>query len=285
MPSGSHSGGHGGGGGSHFGGGGSSSGSHGGSGSSRNHGYRNGRSVVFFGRGYHRRYMYSGAHSAFSILIAIGIFALVIGSLVLLTMGGNNKDLKNIEADYLYYQDMIADAEEKLAQGDDSYFVDGIIISKFKNDNCDKWYVTYYFLDNQGKKVEGYTYSIYTWEQVKDMDNGDIIKLAVDTNPITQDTDSINLDYKNTTLNDDGEYIKIIKSKENTQRVGIIALVIGGLLVAGAIIIRIKASHKVLEDSQDFTEFSNSGRKLCKYCGGYLKSGDTICSDCGGRVK
>ncbi len=285
MPSGSHSGGHGGGGGSHFGGGGSSGGSHSGGGSSHNRGYRNGRTVYYFGRGYGRRYMYSGAYSAFSILRAIGIFLLVMGLVVLLTLTGYNSQLKNIKADYLYYQDMIEDAEEKLAQGDDSYFVDGIIISKFKNDNCDKWYITYSFLDKDGRVVEGYTYSIYTWEQVKDMDNGDIIKLAVDSKPITQDTDSINVDYKNTTLMDDGEYAKIVSNKKNTRNVSIVFICIAVALIGSSIIIRVKASKKVTDDGQDSTNSSNDGYRRCRFCDRFLDGDETYCKDCGAKVK
>ena len=94
MPSGSHSGGHGGGG-SHFGGGGSSGGSHGGgSFGGRNRGYRNGRTVYYFGRGYNRCYMYGGAYTAFSLLRAIGIFMLVIGVVILFTLSGYNSQLK-----------------------------------------------------------------------------------------------------------------------------------------------------------------------------------------------
>ena len=288
MPSGSHSGGHGGGGGSHFGGGGSIGGSHGGgSSSSRNRGYRNGRTVYYFGTGYHRRYMYGGAYTAFSLLRAIGIFLLVMGLVVLLTLTGHNSQLKNIEADYLYYQDMISDAEEHLAEGDDSYFVDGIIVSKFKNEKCDKWYITYYFFDKDNKKVDGYTYSIYTWEQVKDMDNGDIIKLAVDSKPITQDTDSINVDYKNTSLMDDGEYVKIVKSKKNTRNVAIIFICIATTLIGASIFIRVKASKKVLEDDNDSsnTNSSNDGYRRCRFCDRVLDEDETYCKDCGAKVQ
>ena len=285
MPSGSHSGGHGGGG-SHFGGGGSSGGSHGGgSFGGRNRGYRNGRTVYYFGRGYNRCYMYGGAYTAFSLLRAIGIFMLVIGVVILFTLSGYNSQLKNIKADYLYYQDMISDAEEHLANGDDSYFVDGVVISKFKNSGCDKWYITYYFLDKDGKRVEGYTYSIYTWEQVKDMDNGDIIKLAVDSKPITQDTDSVNVDYKDTSLMDDGEYAKIVRHKKNTRNASIILISIAVGLIAISIIVRVKASKKVLNDDQDSDQSSGNGYRRCACCDRYLEPGETICKDCGARVK
>ena len=286
MPSGSHSGGHGGGGGSHFGGGGSSGGSHSGGGfSSRNRGYRNGRTVYYFGSGYHRRYMYGGAYTAFSLLRAIGIFLLVMGLVVLLTLTSYNSQLKNIKADYLYYQDMISDAEEHLANGDDSYFVDGKVISKFKNSNCNKWYITYSFLDKDGRVVEGYTYSIYTWEQVKDMDNGDIIKLAVDSKPITQDTDSINVDYKYTSLMDDGEYAKIVNNKKNTRNASIGFICIAVTLIGLSIIIRIKASKKVTDDGRDDTNSSSGGYRRCRFCDRFLDEDETYCKDCGSKVK
>ena len=286
MPSGSHSGGHGGGGGSHFGGGGSSGGSHSGGGfNSRNRGYRNGRTVYYFGSGYHRRYMYGGAYTAFSLLRAIGIFLLVLGLVVLLTLTSYNSQLKNIKADYVYYQDMIADAEEHLANGDDSYFVDGKVISKFKNSECNKWYITYSFLDKDGRVVEGYTYSIYTWEQVKDMDNGDTIKLVVDSKPITQDTDSINVDYKNTSLMDDGEYAKIVKNKRNTRNVSIVFICIAVTLIGSSIIIKIKASKKALEDGQDNTNSSYNGYRRCRFCDRFLDEDETYCKDCGAKVK
>lgn len=224
MPSGSHSGSHGGGGGSHFGGGGSSSGS---SGGGRRHGRPYGRhsTVIFFGRG--------GVSSVFAVL---AIFALIFAIVCTTIASGNKSYLKQIEADYMYYQDMIDDAYARQALGDGSYLVDGVIVSKFQSDSCDKWYVTYYFLDQNDKPVKGYTYSIYTWDQVKDKDAGDVIKLAVDSNPITQDTDSINVDYKNTTLKDDGEYAKLLKTR-NIMKTAAISLYIvtGALLVVSVI--------------------------------------------------
>lgn len=219
MPSGSHSGSHGGGGGSHFGGGSSSGGSGGGR---RRYGrsYGGHRTIIFFGRG--------GVASVFS---ALAIFALVVAIVCTMVASGNKSSLKHIETDYLYYQDMIDDAYAKQAKGDSSYLVDGIIKSKFQSDTCDKWYVTYYFLDKDGEKVDGYTYSIYTWDQVRGLDAGEIIKLAVDSNPITQDTDSINVDYKNTTLEDDGEYVEILKIRNIMKTVAISLYIVAGALL------------------------------------------------------
>jgi hypothetical protein len=232
MPSGSHSGSRGGGGGSHFGGG-SSSGS---SGGGRWHGRPHGRhvSIVFFGR---------RVSSAF---VALAVFALFLAIVCTLGVSGDKSYLQQIESDYMYYQDMIDDAYDKQILGDSSYLVDGVIISKFQSDTCDKWYVTYYFLDKDGEKVDGYTYSIYTWNQVKDMDPGDIIKLAVDSNPITQDTDSINVDYKYTTLEDDGEYAQLLKKRKIMKTAAISLYIVAGALFISSII---KGSKK--EDSDN----------------------------------
>jgi hypothetical protein len=224
MPSGSHSGGHGGGGGSHFSGRGSSS--RGGGGGRR---YGRGGGRFFFG--------YGQATSIFFILFVFALMAAIAFSSI---AGLSKEKVGIIEADYMYYQDIIEDANESAESGDTSYIVEGTVVSKKQNTDTEKWYVTYYFLDGDGHKVYGYTYSVYTWDVVKDMDPGDTILLAVDSNPITQDTDSINLDYADMTLEDDGEYVVYLNNYKTYNTLSIVLYVASAMLIVVGIIARKK---------------------------------------------
>ncbi len=305
MPSGSgHSGG------GHFGGGGSSSGGHFGGGHDYgghssppmfHHGMRGGRSVFFFnfgGRRYYANSRAGGIMSVFIVLFFISIFACFFFGI---TMGNYSADLDKIKSDYERYSTM-----SSRAISNSNYQIDGTFVDYKQYNNSGKYCVfyTYEAKDylNQVYQEEGYTFYTFTWEQVQEfMDEGKI-KLAASSykDHITGITDTIDLYYSNTTLEDDAEYVDY-SSKLNTFKILLIVsgCVAGGLLI-GTIVIGIKSmkrdveeenstvsntskqSAATYENSTSYTR-TNNDRK-CKYCGATLKDGQSHCDRCGGSV-
>ena len=163
MPSGSHGGGGGGGhfgggfsGGSHFGG--SGGGSH--FGGSYYHGPRRpGRAPIVF------HYFYWGGHryaignddrtKIRSLIGACAVVLLLMLSIIIVIVNSFNS-INKIKKDYVYYQDMIAYAEQH-----PEYIITGKVQSKFYNEDAEKWYLTYYFYTDDSIRVNGYTFSVY----------------------------------------------------------------------------------------------------------------------------
>ena len=276
MPSGSHGGG---GGGSHFGGGGSnfggsSNGSH--FGGSYYHGpKRPGRAPIVF------HYFYFGGHKYAignddrtkirSMIGACGVLLFMMIAIVFIIIASLNSVTK-IKKDYAYYQDMIAYAEEHT-----NYLITGKIQTKYYNDDAGKWYLTYYFYTDDNVKVDGYTFSIYDDFEIKNFRSGDDIQLAVDSIPLTIDTDSINLDYKDMPLTKDGEYNNAVY---NIKILIVVEIILTGVLTC--LIVTIVKSYKKLAQKVD--ENGNGSIKykyICTYCGGKLTEDDKSCPHCG----
>lgn len=301
MPSGSHSNG---GGGSHFGGG-SSGGSHFGgfnSGSSRNINMAP-RVYVFGGR----RYVVSGTRRtgiyALNFVILFMVFVVFAGALML---SGGNKSIKTIKADYNRYQQMITYANQN-----SEYKINGVITDQFKNDDCDKYYITYAFPisyvddetallekyrqdvsngDFEDDWVQGYSFSVYSLDEVgaTKFQKGQLVELAINNkkSEIDSSTDSIPTDYLNMPLSQDGEYNV---AKRNTV-VGPIMICVAALVIVGcvagqiAVIKTSKQEEAETETTQTSSEVSTPQAKInkCAYCGAVLKEGETKCPNCGG---
>ncbi len=291
MPSGSH----GGGGGSHssggssFGGGG---GIHFGGGSGR--GYRGTRTFLFFGSR-RRLYGFGGILSFFcSILMMFGIFAILGGFIYAVDQSGN---IKKIEEDHAYYQDLIDLNYHTTAKVTDMFY-------KF-----DKYYITYEIdIPSSTKNLEGYSYCVYTREEAMALMSQNteglgigIISVAVNhpVSEINLKTDSIPLDYKDMSLERDGEYVRMKKYQRN----GIIAGCsgIGGIVLAICInLVAVKVSEKkeqkeIEESPADLNEndenktqpepiYYPQKTKYCPYCGGKMNADDAKCPSCGSRT-
>ena len=280
MPSGSHGGGggshFGGSGGGHFGGFSGSGGSHYTFGGSHYSGPRRpGRAPIhfhFFYWGGRRYALAEDDNTKFrSFLFAcFGIlFAMIFVAIIIFASSGEMKKIKN---DYDYYQDMIAYAEAHT-----EYLVEGKVEGKFYNEDYGKWYLTYTFLDENSREVEGYTFCIYTREEARDFVIGQTIELAVDSVPITQRTDSINMDYKDLPLERDGQYVSV-------KRTLILTIVIE-IALAGALafcaVMAIKTFKAKAEPANKDGSISPKLKYICTYCGAKLKEDDTTCPNCG----
>lgn len=303
MPSGSRGGSRSGGG-SHFGGGSRrSGGSHFGGGSRRSDhhdrhghgrsrgGYSFGMSFVFVNRGHYAGH-WGGAMNTLMIFGLIFCFFIALPMFVI--GGSNRRNVAAIKSDYKYYQNMI-----KVAEKTPGYIIEGTIISTYGNENSDKWYVTYYFKTESGNRVEGYTFSIYTFEQASQFMPDDKILLAVDRLPLSSETDSINVDYKNTKLSDDGEYQAFSKRSKIFNIIGAVSICIGIAMFAISIVLRAKAPKQELaeepkagslpplptssttQSSQPQSQTQTASMVTCAYCGSHIKSDKSSCPKCG----
>lgn len=289
MPSGSH---FGGGGGSHSSGG-SSRGSSGGSwgGSSRGGGHHH-RRPIRFGWGHRRYYVSVHASSKISSLFAFGFALLFFGIVFMFVRTTFQPAIDKIITDRIYYLEMIDYAEKN-----PEYLVEGEVTDKFYNEGAKKWYVEYRILlsnaipDKYGRYddfdyLDGYTYSIYTFEEVSKFHVGDTILLAVNSSEIKSTTDSVNIDYKDFPIEKDGEYAEIIKQKNGFAIASVGAMVVGGVLIILAIVQIFKNAQKEGEGDPEYTGTSTntstantSTIKRCPYCG--EKTTSDKCNNCG----
>lgn len=220
-------------------------------------------------------------------LVFVSLFIALFGFLIAFAATSSvKKDIAKIEIDYTYYQDMI-----EYAEAHTGYVRNGKIIDKFKLEDSEYWYLTYSLDTDDGKTLEGYTFSVYKWDQVKNYHVGDDILIAVNSNPVTLATDSINVEYKNTTLNDDGEYVKAQKDLKTFP-------IIGGAMIGVAVVILVVGivvfkknleleKAKIEEDKRhnEVEEKSKRTKTSCPYCGAKNDISANKCSSCGGSLK
>lgn len=272
MPSGSHgggAGGHGGGfggGGSHFGGG------RGLSGPSR-------RSptpirIWFFG---HHYYVPAEKTNALRGLVSVFVILLFFGIISTFMLVSANNQIEQIEVDHTYYVKMI-----NYATTHPDFQKTGKITDKFYNSNCKKWYLTYSLETHDGRTLDGYTYSVYSDDEIDNFVIGDDILLAVNSSTVTMQTDSITMDYINIPIENDGEYI--ISQRARKTSLTLIVLFFGASVVVAVLtFIKAKKSMKLneLEKENASSPAQNESVKRCKYCGSKQNPDDTKCPNCG----
>ena len=287
MPSGSH-GGH--------------SGSHGGSHHSSSHHSSGSRSVSRSRRPMHfyigrTRYVVRSGASAFVSFLVIIMFFAIFGIFTSWALKSSaDSTLKEIKADYIYYQNMISKANEN----PDKLVIDGTVVSKFYNSAADKWYVTYFFIADDGMRVEGYTFSVYTAEEAFNFSVGDSIKLAVDGYPTNSLTDSIPLDYADMPIEQDGEYMTFAGQRNGARTAMIVCgSAIGGIIVLSIVIMftnKVKVQEENIQSQKKQTfqqskpetfdedlnadELLKQKHKYCEFCGAEMERGQMRCGKC-----
>ena len=288
MPSGSHggfSGSHGG-----FSGGGRSSGGNRGSGSTfgRSGGSgsfiprRRGPRHIRFG---HRVYVLStGRQSILSLILVVAI--MLIGSIFLQSsaISTYDRNISMIEEEDRYYKQMVLNASVNT-----EYMVKGEVKDQFYKREYGKYYITYTFRTSTGGKVEGYTFSIYTIENLPA--KGSDIWLAVNDRVVDSDTDSIPMDYINFTLEDDGEYLLYKQKRAESVRSAIITGVVVAALIGGSALVIFTAKKKQEEKAAaekaevKAKEVAEEKKRFCEYCGARVEQSNSICPQCGARLR
>ena len=282
MPSGGSSGG-----GGHFSGGGRAVGGHfGSSGGSLNsrRAVRNGRPVFIYSFG--SRSYYVGAKR--NVLIQwLGILA-IICIFACVALFGSFSDagggIAKIKTDFTKYNQMIEYAEE---EGNENYLVSGVVTSFEYNEKYQKGFIRYYFLDENNNRVEGWSFYVYTYDELLEMKRTGSITLAVDSYPCTQSTDSIEVTYKTKSLNDDGEYVALLSSQKAYKKWTIASGTLAGAFVISVVVISILSFKKDVEEKEGTVAVDaqkikpQQKTRYCSYCGSAMKEGETSCPYCG----
>ena len=285
MPSGSHRGSRG----SH-----SSGGSRGGSFSSRSYGGSSSRhhGGIFVYHGRPRRfrfgrhyYIYTGRSQSVLSLFVFLVFFLFIGIFFTSIIATSTKqEIALIEEDYAYYQDMIDYAKD---HEDEGYIVDATVTGKFYHADSERYHIEYRIRTTYGGYLDGYTYASYTVEEAANYRINSIIKVAVDSVPITILTDSINMDYENMPLERDGEYLSASKTYKTTNIIRWVLVAIVILMIV--ILIWYGYKKKELADENEKKEenekIQESTTTQCRYCGSTLDKTDKKCPNCGAGLR
>lgn len=273
MPSGSHGGG---GGGSHHGGG------FGGGGGHFGHGRPTGGIVFrprpiriwFFG---HHYYVPADKTSKLRGLFTAFVVLLIFGFVAMFSMFNAKSQINIIQDDHDYYCNLV-----RYAILHPDFQKTGTITGRFENRNCRKWYLTYSLQTDNGQTLEGYSYSIYSNEEIFEFEIGDEIQLAVDAKIVTLSTDSINMDYLDIPIESDGEYV-LANGLKKTSMILMIVLFCSSAasLVTG--ILRTKKEMKLneLEKEKASPSFVEDNAKRCPYCGSKQSPEDNKCPNCG----
>lgn len=286
MPSGSHGGSSGShsSGGSSFGGGGSSFG--GGSGRSMP------PSPMHFRWRGNRYYISGGKASTIRLFFIFGAFLMFLCLACVASFFSAKQDIQKIVTDQAYYINMIEYAEEH-----PEYQKEGEITGRFYKEDVDRWYITYSLPTMAGGTLKGYTFSVYSTEDMRksEFQVGTKIILAVDNPHVNILTDSINMEYKNIPLENDGEYLQAIRSRNSS----IIFACIFGAVSITLIVIGFSKIKKEAQNEDDLGKaFSSSDTvagkilgsqneeqkpKHCIYCGNYVGDEEKKCPSCGSR--
>lgn len=320
MPSGSHGGTPG----SHFGGGGSSSGSNFGSGNSFGGGsnFNGGR----FGGpmrgpiGPHRFMLWprgpvfvvTGRGSGlFGLFLFFAIFALCISFMTGVSASSLENNLKKVEKDYNHYQTMIS-----IAKNDSSYIREATVTDISIDKTYDMYFIYYEIELADEYKTEtkttliGWSYPVYTQEEAFNLKM--VVKkinVAVSDEKVNLQTDSIPLDYENTKLEDDSEYVVTLKSYKTASgwttglRVTAGILFTLGIVCVIATAKREKQAKESGEGDVSFTTSSGETKKeqttettsqeqsnnevhiYCDFCGGEVSKKTAKCPHCGAKLK
>lgn len=294
MPSGSHRSR----GGSHFSGGGSSRSSSSFGGRSirgSSYGSHRGHHSIFISHGRPRRfrfghhyYIYTGRSQgvlsfSFVLVFILMMVAFISGSFV----SSAKYQIKTIETDFVYYQDMIDYAEGKVESGDPRYIVDAEVTGRFYNSQADRYYVEYEIELGNGRTLKGETYACYTLEQAQQYRVGNTIRVALENVPPTLATDSVNVDYKYKTLDDDGEYLSSSKSLRNSR----VVLWLSILAIIATIAFTVVYAYKKKEladeekEKEKKEDVIDSDTRICKYCGSICDKTAKKCPNCGAGLK
>lgn len=272
MPSGSHGGGHGGSHGGGFGGGGGHFG----------HGRSTGGitfrprpiRIWFFG---HHYYVPVEKTSTIRKLFIAFVLFLIFGFLAMFSMFNAQKQMNLIEDDHDYYCNLV-----RYAILHPDFQKTGKITGRFENRTCRKWYLTYSLQTDNGQTLEGYTYSLYSNDEIFEFEIGSEIQLAVDTKVVTLSTDSINMDYLDIPIENDGEYVLA----NGLKKISMIFMIIMFCLSATCLgfgIFKMKKGMKLneLEKEKASSTFVEENVKRCPYCGSKRNPEDSKCQNCG----
>jgi hypothetical protein len=241
----------------------------------RNNTYYQRNRYPIYGRSYYGRPTRYYSNSKIGSLISFLVFALIVCGALFFIQQSQVNQIKN---DQLYYFNMIETAEP-------NQYITAEVTNQFLGEGG-KYYITYK-LNVTGYDLwyeDGYTYSIYTAEEASRIFRSGEILIVVDRLPLTSRTDSINADYMDFELSDDGSYIE-------ASRLRNIAFIVGGILIfalVGSLVyyfknMELNQTYESDYQSKSTQQINNQELKpdYCLYCGSFMSKNDKKCPQCG----
>ena len=204
--------------------------------------------------------------------ILMSFFAILILGFLFIRQG---KAIQLVKDDHAYYAKMIEHAN-------DNQYMYAEVINKFQGEGG-KYYITYNLqVDNHNLWYEdGYTYSIYTMEEASAIYRSGRIAIVVDRLPLTSNTDSINADYLDFDITDDGTYIEASRTRTIILVAGsVMIIILVGLIYEYFKVMftyQVNSNHEANQSSNSHT----SKNEYCIYCGSIMSKHDEKCPNCG----
>src|SRR5574344_393036 len=213
--------------------------------------------------------------ASYSVVLVFLLFIFFVLSFVALP--SMNRTLKGIEQDRVYYLNMIANAEEH-----SEYMTTATVTNVLYNEDYGKYYFEYTFT-NQSGSIAGYSYCMYS-QKLDAPQFGTSVQLAIDSVTSNQ-ADSIPTDYKNFSLEDDGQYSSG-KSYITTATIIDVMLGVGIVISIVAIVSNVLSSKKMKTEelTEQMKNKDNKEDRYCQYCGYKYSETDTKCPCCGGNI-
>lgn len=200
-------------------------------------------------------------------------------------LSGGINTAKDIENQYKLNQSII-----DFANDNPTYIVPSGKITKIAySSEYKKYYIEYSLQTVDGPILNNYTYAMFDKSQVTDLNIGDNIKVAVNSVPTTLSTKAIPLICDGALLNNNGQYLSAI----HTKNIGIAFLIIAGALFLftlwGFMMIYIimqqtKRDGHYPGHIEVQEELSSTGI-ICSHCGANVPHYNTYCYNCGRKLK
>lgn len=251
------------------------------------HGWHHPHVMFFFGRPV---YMTSGRAGTVSVLGVLMVFAIIAAVLFGIGWYSYEEDLTTIREDYARYHQMAQSAAE-----DERYQIVGKVTDYAQYDFSGKYCIWYEF----DVVDDGYSYYVYSYDQVRKMqENGVLLALNNKKDEITYITDSVPLDFKDTVLEDDVEYVDYLGMRDFMRMGTLIAVGITVALILIAVLVPLTAKKATAEqiaeskktDSANTTDNqnnansnANSGTWRCRYCNTVNDASKQSCEGCGAK--
>ena len=240
--------------------------------------------TIIFGRPV---YLGAGRVRAVSALGILIVVAMIISVLLGLGWYATEDDLSLIRGNYKKYQAMAETAAE------DARYQLWVSVNAIEQYNDTGKYCIFYDFN------DGHSFYVYTYAEAKDLlENGVVLALGNKNTQITRATDSVPLDYKDTVLSDDAEYLDYLETR-NVMRVitlGMIGLTIAAVVAAVVVPMtaqkatpeQIAASKGEGNPAGDGTNANNqdstsTGTWRCAYCNTLNDISKNGCDGCGAK--
>ena len=159
-----------------------------------------------------------------------------------------------------------------------------------------KYCIFYTFKTTTGSKVEGYSFYVYDYTVASQYKSSGSVILALDTtvDKINTTTDSVPLDYKDVTLDNDDEYVHYNATRNVARTATFVLIGISVAMILGTVLVPLtakKATAEQIAESKNGsansttseTQSAPAGTWRCSYCGVLNDNGKERCDGCGAK--